>query len=57
MTYASLRSIVDVDILQENIRRVNHCHRPHLALEEDQAFEDRVCGLGDGQLMRPPGII
>ena len=57
VTYTSLGSVVDIYILQQNIRGVDHGHGPHLTLKKVQAFKRRIRGVGDGQLMRPPGIV
>jgi len=57
ITYASLGCIVDIYVLQQNVRRVDDGHGPHLTLKEIQALKGRICGIGDGQLMRPPGIV
>lgn len=43
---------VDVNVLEENLFGAGDCHGPHLGLEEVEAFDDGVFGVGDEDGMR-----
>lgn len=43
---------VDVNVLEENFFGAGDCHGPHLGLEEIEAFDDGVFGVGDEDGMR-----
>ena len=49
--------VVDVDVLHQDLARVNERHRPHLALHKLDALDDRVGQTAEGDLVRTAWII